>query len=236
MLMRYRSLTVLLFCTKVDKSSLERPTKQKDTLKISDSNVRSRLSKPQHTILTQKPGPSRQTTPDFLTSMTSPQERRIKPGFENCVPRTPDDFAERWQASDLRKRLRQELDVYEHNHPPEQRLAEYQDSRRAEQFRSQRAKSPYTISYTAQISLTLWRGWRRLLADPGFTIASLLLNSIMALVIGSMFYNLPNDTSSFYYRGGVIFFGLLFNAFSSQLEASPTYTVNKAILTDMKRS
>ncbi|WAO87350.1 Hypothetical protein NCS54_00465600 [Fusarium falciforme] len=167
--------------------------------------------------------PDRQTTPDFLTSMTSPQERRVKPGYERTAPRTPDEFAERWQASEPRKQLLRELSEYEQNHPREERLAEYQTSRRAEQFKGQRAKSPYTISYAHQVRLTLWRSWRRLLADPGFTIASLLFNLIMALVLGSMFYNLKNDSSTFYYRGGSIFFSLLFNAFASQLEVLTVY-------------
>lgn len=152
--------------------------------------------------------------------MTSAIERRARPGFEQRVPRTPDEFAERWQASEKRQELLKELAEYEQKHPTEERLPEYVLSRRAEQAKSQRSKSPYTISYLQQVSLTLWRGYRRLKADPGFTIASLLFNVIMALILGSMFYDLRNDTSTFYYRGGLIFFSLLFNAFSSQLEVS----------------
>ncbi|KAF9767044.1 hypothetical protein IL306_000446 [Fusarium sp. DS 682] len=167
--------------------------------------------------------PDRQTTPDFLTSMTSPQERRVKPGFESTAPRTPQEFASRWQSSPQRKALLHELSLYETNHPPSERLAEYKSSRRAEQFKNQRSKSPYTISYLAQVKLTLWRGWRRLLADPGFTIASLVFNLIMALVLGTMFFDLKDDSSSFYYRGGLIFFALLFNAFASQLEVLTVY-------------
>ncbi|EXL73642.1 hypothetical protein FOPG_11102 [Fusarium oxysporum f. sp. conglutinans race 2 54008] len=167
--------------------------------------------------------PDRQTTPDFLTSMTSPQERRVRSGFESSAPRTPQEFAERWQSSPQRKALLQEIAAYEANHPPAQRLEEYKSSRRAEQFKNQRSKSPYTISYLAQVKLTLWRGWRRLLADPGFTIASLIFNLIMALVLGTMFFNLKDDSSSFYYRGGLIFFALLFNAFASQLEVLTVY-------------
>ncbi|KAF5634266.1 ABC1 transport [Fusarium sp. NRRL 52700] len=167
--------------------------------------------------------PDRQTTPDFLTSMTSPQERRVKPAFLSTAPRTPQEFASRWQSSPQRKALLHEITAYEANHPPSQRLEEYKSSRRAEQFKNQRAKSPYTISYAAQVKLTLWRGWRRLLADPGFTIASLVFNLIMAVVLGTMFYDLKDDSSSFYYRGGLIFFALLFNAFASQLEVLTVY-------------
>ncbi|RYP43328.1 hypothetical protein DL770_011720 [Monosporascus sp. CRB-9-2] len=165
----------------------------------------------------------RQTVPDFLTSMTSPHERRVRPGFEDIVPRTPDEFVQRWRASKQRQHLVQELAAYEQKHPSRERLEEYQQSRHAEQAKSQRTSSPYTISYVQQVSLTFWRAWRRLLADPDFTIASLLFNLIMALILGSMFYNLKPDSSSFYYRGGIIFFSLMFNAFSSQLEVLTIY-------------
>lgn len=40
----------------------------------------------------------------------------------------------------------------------------------------------------------------------------------MALIIGSVFYNLRDDTSSFYSRGALLFFAVLLNAFSSALE------------------
>ena len=85
--------------------------------------------------------------------MTSPQERRVKPGFEHTAPRTPSDFAERWQASSHRKTLVLELETYEQNHPRAERLAEYKESRRAEQFKGQRSKSPYTISYAVVVRI-----------------------------------------------------------------------------------
>ncbi|KAL3491060.1 ABC-2 type transporter-domain-containing protein [Aspergillus germanicus] len=167
--------------------------------------------------------PDRQTTPDFLTSMTSPGERCAKPGYENKVPRSPDEFAARWQESQARQRLLKELNVYEDKHPSTERLEEYNASRRAEQAKSQRTKSPYVISYLQQVRLTIWRGYRRLLADPGFTIASLLFNLTIALLLGSMYYDLKPDTSSLYYRGGIVFYALLFNAFASQLEVLTVY-------------
>ncbi|KAF4973589.1 hypothetical protein FSARC_163 [Fusarium sarcochroum] len=173
--------------------------------------------------------PDRQTVPDFLTSMTSPHERRVRPGFEHIVPRTPDEFVHKWRASTQRHQLVEELAAYEQKHPSRERLEEYQQSRHTEQAKSQRTNSPYMISYAQQVSLTFWRAWRRLLADPGFTIASLLFNLIMALILGSIFYNLQPDSSSFYYRGGIIFFSLMFNAFSSQLEVLTIYAERPVI-------
>lgn len=210
-------MIVLRCCMRDIRSSLVASMKRSSTLRISASSVR---PPPSSVSQTDNLGPDRQTTPDFLTSMTSPQERRVRSGFESTAPRTPQEFASRWHSSPQRKALLHEISAYEASHPPSQRLEEYKSSRRAEQFKNQRAKSPYTISYAAQVKLTLWRGWRRLLADPGFTIASLVFNLIMALVLGTMFFDLKDDSSSFYYRGGLIFFALLFNAFASQLEVS----------------
>lgn len=50
------------------------------------------------------------------------------------------------------------------------------------------------------------------------TLSALIGNTIMALIIGSVFYNLGDDTSTFYARGALLFFAVLLNAFSSALE------------------
>jgi len=57
--------------------------------------------------------PPRQTTADFLTSLTNPSERIVAPEFESRVPRTPDEFAARWAHSEERKRLLQDIDNFE---------------------------------------------------------------------------------------------------------------------------
>lgn len=152
--------------------------------------------------------------------MTSADERKVKSGFEDSAPRTATELAQRWRDSKERKELIAELDGYSAKHPPAERLEEYQTARRAEQAKFQRPNSAYTISYPQQVSLTLWRAYRRLLADPSYTISFWLFNVTMALILGSMYFDLPDDSSSFYYRGGVIFFALIFNAFGSQLEVS----------------
>jgi ATP-binding cassette subfamily G (WHITE) protein 2 (PDR) len=61
--------------------------------------------------------PASQTTPDFLTSMTSPSERRIRPGYEGATPRTADDFARCWKDSTERLRLLQDIEAYERAYP-----------------------------------------------------------------------------------------------------------------------
>lgn len=168
--------------------------------------------------------PDRQTDADFLTSMTSALERVVRPGWEDRVPRTPDEFAQRWKDSQERAELLQQIEAYEQKYPiGGEHLQKFKESRKAQQAKGQRVKSPYTLSYAQQVNLCLWRGFRRLMADPSITLTQLIANSIMALIISSVFYNLPADTNSFYSRGALLFFAILMNAFGSALEILTLY-------------
>ncbi|KAF2734272.1 putative multidrug resistance ABC transporter [Polyplosphaeria fusca] len=168
--------------------------------------------------------PDRQTDADFLTSMTSPLERIVRSGFEDRVPRTPDEFAQRWKDSPERAQLLRDIETYNQRYPiGGEYLEKFKESRRAQQAKGQRVKSPYTLAYSQQITLCLWRGYKRLMADPSITVTQLFANSIMALIIGSVFYNLQSTTQSFFQRGALLFFAILMNAFGSALEILTLY-------------
>ncbi|RGP77447.1 ATP-binding subfamily g white member pdr [Fusarium longipes] len=168
--------------------------------------------------------PARQTTPDFLTSMTAPNERIVREGFKGKVPRTPDEFATAWKNSAEYAALQVEIENYKVAHPINGPDAEaFRASKQAQQAKRQRLKSPYTLSYMQQIQLCLWRGWLRLKGDPGITVGSLIGNFAMALIIGSVFYNLPETSDSFFQRGALLFFAVLMNAFASALEILALY-------------
>ncbi|KAH8730719.1 ABC-2 type transporter-domain-containing protein [Phaeosphaeriaceae sp. PMI808] len=168
--------------------------------------------------------PARQTDADFLTSMTSALERVVRPGFEDRVPRTPDEFAQRWKDSTDRKTLMAKIEEYEQKYPiGSEHAVQFAESRKAQQARGQRTKSPYTLSYVQQVKLCLWRGFVRLKADPTITVSQLIANSVMALIISSVFYNLGPTTGSFYQRSALLFFAILMNAFGSALEILTLY-------------
>ncbi|KAG5929200.1 ZEB2-regulated ABC transporter 1 [Claviceps africana] len=168
--------------------------------------------------------PARQTTPDFLTSMTSSVERVVRPGFGGRAPRTPDDFAAAWKNSAEYKALQAEIEEYKEAHPVDGPDAHaFRQSRRAQQAKALRKSSPFTLSYTQQIELCLWRGWKRLTGDPSLTVGALIGNFAMSLILGSVFYNLNDTSSSFFQRGALLFFACLMNAFASALEILTLY-------------
>lgn len=61
--------------------------------------------------------PTRQTTGDFLTSVTNPSERKVRKGFEKKVPRTPDEFEKYWKESRHYKEMKQEREEHEAEFP-----------------------------------------------------------------------------------------------------------------------
>ncbi|CZT44690.1 probable ABC transporter [Rhynchosporium secalis] len=161
----------------------------------------------------------RQTTADFLTSLTSPAERLIRPGHEIRVPRTSEEFALAWNNSNEYARLMREIATYNQQYPlggPS--IASFTASRRAQQAVHQRVRSPYTLSLYQQVTICVERGFQRLRGDASVTISRIVANGVLALVVGSMFYNLSQTTSSFYGRSVLIFLAILLNAFASALE------------------
>jgi len=163
----------------------------------------------------------RATTGDFLTSLTNPAERIVREGFEGRVPRTPDEFAAVWQKSSERARLLQEIDEFGEQHPIRgENFQTFQQSRKATMAKGQRAKSPYTISVSMQVALCMERGFQRLRNDATIALSGIFGNSIMALVVGSVFYNIQPNTGSFFSLGALLFFSILLSAFSSALEVS----------------
>lgn len=122
--------------------------------------------------------PERQTTPDFLTSLSSPAERVVRQGWENRVPRTADDFAQRWRESAERQRLLLEIEEYERQFPiGGEQLEKFKESRMVEQADHTRWRSPYTISVPMQIRLCMKRGFQRTRGDMGTSLSLVPLNA-----------------------------------------------------------
>ncbi|KAK7442419.1 hypothetical protein CaCOL14_001239 [Colletotrichum acutatum] len=168
--------------------------------------------------------PDRQTTADFLTSLTNPAERVVREGFENRVPRTPDEFATVWKGSDVRARLMEEIFAFEEEHPLDgSGVDKFVATRQAHKASLVTPQSPYTISMPMQIWLCMTRGYQRLLGDWLFFVVTVGGNLIISLVLGSIFFDLPSDASSMNSRCILLFFAILFNGLSSALEILTLY-------------
>jgi len=74
-----------------------------------------------------------------------------------------------------------------------------------------------------QIKLCIDRGFQRLKGDMSLMLTGLIGNFCMSLIIGSVFYNLKNETAALYSRGALLFFAILMAAFQSSLEVNSEF-------------
>ena len=74
-----------------------------------------------------------------------------------------------------------------------------------------------------QVRYIMKRYWDRMRGDIIVPLSTVAGNIAMALILSSVFYNLQPNSSSFYYRTSVMYYALLFNAYSSVLEIYNMY-------------
>lgn len=143
--------------------------------------------------------PSQATTADFLTSITTPSEHRARQGYESRVPRSPNDFADAWNRSQERKHLAESIEDLNRKHPLRNRS-------------SQGMMTGYRVSPYYQIQACVHRAYRRFFNNSMPIISNIIGNAIMAIVMGSAFYNLSETTSSFQSRSILLFYSIMINS------------------------
>ncbi|KAI5799834.1 putative ABC multidrug transporter [Geopyxis carbonaria] len=167
---------------------------------------------------------SRQTTADFLTAVTDPAGREVREGWESRAPRTPEEFSKTWRESSYYRLLQAEMGAYEEKYGGgEIGLKRFEDLHRSNQAERTRQKSPYTLSVPMQISATMKRAYQRIWGDKAYLGSTAFASVVMSLITGSIFANLPADTGSFFSKGGVMFFAVLFNALGTMSEVVTQY-------------
>ncbi|PVH92147.1 hypothetical protein DM02DRAFT_544241 [Periconia macrospinosa] len=173
--------------------------------------------------------PQRQTTGDFLTSVTNPAERKSRPGFDSKVPRTPDEFVAYWKKSNEYADLQKDIAETEKEISQSNTLGQFEESHRQQQSRGTRPGSPYILSIPMQVKLCMKRARQRIWNDKTSTLTNIIGETIMALIIGSAFYGTPDNTNSFFARGAALFAAVLFNALIALNEINALYSYRPII-------
>ncbi|KAL4802779.1 ABC-2 type transporter-domain-containing protein [Aspergillus unguis] len=167
----------------------------------------------------------KQMAPDFLTSVTNPAERRPRAGMEQAVPRTAKEFAEHWKRSEEYKMLQQDMSDYRSAHPIDgEELKAFSEDHQAQQAKHTRKSSPYLLSVPMQIRLCIRRGFQLMRNDLPTTMSTVVVQVVLSLILGSVFYNSPNDSSAFFQKGAILFFAVLMNALLTMNEIMTLYT------------
>lgn len=167
----------------------------------------------------------RETTAEFLTAITDPKARRVRAGFENQVPRTPEEFSALWKKSIYYSNLLQAIEHHRTVFPKGayDTLHKLQTIQAKEKSKGVRKNSPHILNLQQQFNATCTRAYQRILGDKAYTIIIISTMVVISLVIGSMFFDITEDTSGFFSKGGVIYFSVLFNIIVNFAEIAAQY-------------
>ncbi|KAF7347495.1 Pleiotropic drug resistance ABC transporter protein [Mycena venus] len=181
-------------CPKDGKCSLDRPPRR---VPISNAWAISR-SPPQ-------------STADYLTGCTDPNERQFAPGRSaHDTPSTPEALESVFQTSQFSRALDDNREKYKLLMETEREDQEaFRAAVAADKKKGVSKKSPYTLGFTGQVRALTVRQFQMKMQDKFHLYTSFTLATVLSLVLGAAFINLPTTSAGAFTRGGVIFAALL---------------------------
>ncbi|KAF4872164.1 Protein SNQ2 [Colletotrichum siamense] len=160
---------------------------------------------------------------DFLTGVTVPTERAIRPGFEKTFPRTATALRAEYEKSDIYPRM-----IAEYNFPTTEAAKEktklFEQGVANEKHKQLPANSALTTSFMTQVGACIQRQYQIIWGDKATFIITQVSTLVQALIAGSLFYNAPNNSGGLFSKGGALFFALLFNSLLSMSEVTNSFT------------
>jgi ATP-binding cassette subfamily G (WHITE) protein 2 (SNQ2) len=171
---------------------------------------------------------SRQTSCEFLTAVTDPTARKIKPGATN-LPYSAEDFENIWRNSIEYKNLLKKIDEINNKYNSDETFNNIQNIRKSLKQKGTSKYSPYTLNYLSQLKICCQRRSQSILNNRAYTITFISASLVQSLIIGSLAYNTPYSTLGAFSRGGIIFFACLYFSIMTLAE-TPVLFQDKPIL------
>ena len=167
--------------------------------------------------------PQRWTTADFLTSVTDPHERQVREGFEHRIPRSAGQFEAAYKKSPTFEANVHDIESFE------QELEQQRQQRVAASTKATKEKN-YTLPYHKQVWACTHRQFLVMIGDTQSLAGKWGGIFFQALIVGSLFFNMPKTSSGVFERGGVMFFMLLFNALLALAELTSAFSSRPILL------
>ena len=156
----------------------------------------------------------RQTSADWITGCTDKYERIFQDGKnEDNVPTTPESLEQAYKSSSICEKemeLKSDFDQQVKNEE-KHRAVEFKLAVREQKHRA-------TGSYWSQVYALWLRQMQMILGDRFDILMSYTTSITIALLVGGLFFELPQNTQGLFTRGGVLFILLLFNALTAFAE------------------
>ncbi|KAF7548958.1 hypothetical protein G7Z17_g6710 [Cylindrodendrum hubeiense] len=165
----------------------------------------------------------RMTSADYLTACTDEFEREYVQGrsAENA-PHDADSLLEAFKTSAEHKALDAEMVEYKATLQREQEKHDDFQAAVKESKRGSSKKSVYQVGFHLQVWALMKRQFILKLQDRFNLTLAWLRSIIIAIVLGTLFFNLGKTSASAFSKGGLLFIALLFNAFQAFSELGGT--------------
>jgi len=156
----------------------------------------------------------RQTSADYLTGCTDPNERKLAPGLtEADVPATPEALEAAFKKSEIHARMLAERDAFQAaSNDDEKARNDFREAVAADKRRGVSKKSKYTASFPAQVQALVVRQFQLKAQDKVDLVVSWVTSIVVAIISGAVYLNMPQTAAGAFTRGGAIFIALLFNS------------------------
>ena len=156
--------------------------------------------------------PERETTADFLTSVTDPAQRVFREGYEAQAPKTAEDFERVFKNSANYKKVLADVEDYEQQLDRTDHVAakEFKQSVKEQQSRRVSPRSSFTVSLWRQVLTCTQREFWLVWGDKPTIYTKFFIIIANGLIVGSLFYGQSLDTAGAFPRGGAAFFSILF--------------------------
>lgn len=166
----------------------------------------------------------RQTTPDYLTGCTDPFEREYASGIsESNAPYDSDSLAKAFDDSKFARKLSEDMADYRKQLENENEVyAEFETAHRQGKQRHAMKSSVYAAPFYLQIWALMQRQFLIKWQDKFLLFISWFTMIVVAIILGTVWLNLPDTSAGAFTRGGIMFISLLFNAFQAFGELGAT--------------
>jgi len=145
----------------------------------------------------------RQSTADYLTGCTDPNEHRFALGLSaKDIPSTPEELESAFQRSVYALDNRESLEKYKVFMETEKSDQEaFRAAVAADKKRGVSKKSPYTLGFSGQVWALAVRRFQMRLQNKFQLYTSFTLSVVLAFAIGGAFYNQPSTSAGAFTRG-----------------------------------
>ena len=161
-----------------------------------------------------------ETTAEFLTNVTDPEQRRTRPGSKAENITSPQQLSAAFKGSGTYVALLDEMEQYEKQLATQESLV---------------PSSSYNLSYPLQILECLRREFQLIKGQRRVYYTKWITTIILCLTVGSLYYDLTVTARAASTRGSILFFALILNGWLQFPELFDAHT-NRPVLERQGRS